>query len=322
LSFGAGNGSQGAGYYMAENPPFGSVFTYYLKDGLKTKAEQRKESEQDLKKTAGNVPFPGWDALDAEFSDKKDKMWLTVRDQGGNVVRVLEGPTSAGFHRVAWDLRYPAPDLIQLEPRQRGEWEDEPAGMMVAPGTYTVELSKEVDGVFTTIGDQVSFEVVPLRSNSLEGASINEVTDFWNLYEETTQSVAATSSKLSNANNKAKAIGRALKNSQVELGGITEAYETLTRQVATLNNQMYGSPAKNDIGEKTHPTIGNRLFAVNRGITLSTYGPTATHRESISIIQDELGEMQGLLDEIGSTVMTLSRQIYEAGGPMIEGVEY
>jgi hypothetical protein len=28
---------QGAGYYMAENPPFGAVFTYYLRDALKSR---------------------------------------------------------------------------------------------------------------------------------------------------------------------------------------------------------------------------------------------------------------------------------------------
>ncbi|MEM9547595.1 MAG: glycosyl hydrolase [Bacteroidota bacterium] len=322
LAFGPGNGSQGAGYFMAENPPFGSVFTYYLKEGLKTKAEQRKEREEDAKKTTEDVPWPGWDTLDGEFADEKDKVWLTVRDEGGQVVRVIEGPAASGFHRVAWDLRYPAADLIELNPRSRGEWDSEPAGMMVAPGTYTVEMSIVVDGETTYQSEPRTFEVVPLRSNSLKGGNINEVTEFWDLYEQTTQLVGATSSKLSHATKKTKAIGKALSRSQIEMSGITETYEALTQKVAALNKQMYGSPARNDIGEKTNPTIGNRLFAVNRGITQSTYGPTATHRENIVIIQEEIGMIQGLLDEVGSTIKSLSKQIYEAGGPMIEGVEY
>jgi len=321
LGFGGKKGDQGSGYFMADNPPFGSVFTYYLKEGLKSKSEQRQEAEKDTKKTAGNVPFPGWDALDAEKADRKDNIWLTVKDRNGKIVRSISGPTKAGFHRVAWDLRYPASDLIQLNPRKRGEWEDEPAGMLVAPGKYSVSFSKEIDGVFTSLSEPMEFQVVPLNSNSLEGSSINEVSAFWSLYESTTQNVASTSSKLSNATSKTKAIGRALKRSQIDLSGITSDYEMLTQKVANLNKQMNGSPARNEIGEKTLPTIGNRLFAVNRGITQSTYGPTDSHKESITIIQEELAGMKSELKNIRSTILSLSKKIYDSGGPIIEGVD-
>lgn len=320
LGFDGEKGNQGAGYFMAENPPFGSVFTYYLKDGLKTKAEQRKKDEESTKKTAGNVPFPGWDALDAELADQKDKIWLTVKDNNGNVVRVIEGLSSAGFHRVAWDLRYPAPDVIELKPKPRGEWEGEPAGVMAAPGSYSVSLSKEIDGVFTSLSENMEFNVVPLSSNSLQGASIEEVTAFWDVYEKTTQDVAATSYKLSDASSKTKAIGRALKRSQIDLSGVTSEYESLTQKVASLNKQMYGSPARNEIGEKTDPTIGNRLFAVNRGISQSTYGPTDTHKEGIEIIQEEIGGIKSELKTIHASIIALGKKIYNAGGPLIEGI--
>ncbi len=320
LGFDGEKGNQGAGYFMAANPPFGSVFTYYLKEGLKTKSEQRKESEENVKKTADNVPFSGWDALDNEFTDRKDNIWLTVKDSNGKVVRVIAGPTSSGFHRVAWDLRYPAPDLIELNPRPRGEWEDEPAGMLVAPGNYSVSLSKEIDGVFTPLSESLEFKVEPLRSNSLPGSSIEQVTAFWDLYESTTQKVASATSSLSDATSKTKAIGRALKRSQMDLSRITSDYEMLTQKVAALNKQMYGSPARNDIGEKTLPTIGNRLFAVNRGITQSTYGPTDTNKEGIAIIQAEVDGIKSELKTIHSTIGTLSKKIFDAGGPLIEGI--
>ena len=40
-----GSGFLGSDHYHADNPPFGAVFTYYLKDGLKTKADERKQAE-------------------------------------------------------------------------------------------------------------------------------------------------------------------------------------------------------------------------------------------------------------------------------------
>ena len=41
---------QGAGYYMANNPPYGAVFTYYMKSGLKTRKETRQAAEKELAK--------------------------------------------------------------------------------------------------------------------------------------------------------------------------------------------------------------------------------------------------------------------------------
>ena len=71
-----------------------------------TKAEKRREKE---KKNSKSVGFPGWDAVEAEHREMKPKIIFEVRDSDGDVVRRIDGPASKGFHRVAWDLRYPNP---------------------------------------------------------------------------------------------------------------------------------------------------------------------------------------------------------------------
>lgn len=326
LGFDKGKGGQGAGYFMAENPPFGAVFTYYLKEGFKSKAEARKETEESDKKAATKkmygTKFPGWDALDEEFADRKDLIWLTVRNKNGEIVRQIFGPTTAGFHRVAWDLRHPAPDLISLNPSPRAEWDPEPSGMLVAPGKYSVTLGKEMDGIFTPLSEPVEFEVVPLHEGSLKGASMDEVVSFWGEYEETTQQVGLLSSQLSDATKKAKAIQNAMQSSQLDLSKYTQEYETMIQKIATTSKKMYGSPAKNDIGEKTLPTIGNRLFAVNRGVTGSTYGPTDTNKEGLKIINEELKTFRSDIESILTTIESLGKAIYKAGGPMIQGIDY
>ncbi|MGK7369750.1 MAG: VPS10 domain-containing protein, partial [Candidatus Halalkalibacterium sp. M3_1C_030] len=58
--------SMGANYYKADNPPFGAVFTYYLKEGYQSLEAQRKEREKQLDEDA-DVPFPGWDELEREI---------------------------------------------------------------------------------------------------------------------------------------------------------------------------------------------------------------------------------------------------------------
>ncbi|MBT8143629.1 MAG: glycosyl hydrolase, partial [Gammaproteobacteria bacterium] len=100
--------TQGASFFIAPNPPFGAVFTYYLRDELKSKKETRREAEKKAEKKGDDTPYPGWDALRAEEFEGDPAIIFTVRDEGGNVIRHFDAPAKAGFQRAAWDLRYPA----------------------------------------------------------------------------------------------------------------------------------------------------------------------------------------------------------------------
>ena len=129
-----GKGFQGAGYYTATNPPFGASFTYYLKDDLKSRKKQRQEAERKTLKEGGTLSFPSWEELRTEAREEEPSMLLIVKDEEGNVVRRLTAPAKAGFHRVAWDLRFPASTPVQLQPRERDEFDNAPEG-----GAYGVE---------------------------------------------------------------------------------------------------------------------------------------------------------------------------------------
>jgi photosystem II stability/assembly factor-like uncharacterized protein len=138
---GEGKANQGHSFFAAPNPPFGAVFTYYLKDEIKTRKETRREAEKKIAKDGGDVSYPSWDDLRAEAREEKPTIVLTVRDEDGNVVRRVRGPVKAGIHRVAWDLRYPAFEPTDLEPStEYNPYADVPLGPAAAPGTYTVSL--------------------------------------------------------------------------------------------------------------------------------------------------------------------------------------
>jgi hypothetical protein len=60
---------------------------------------------------------------------------LTVTDEAGGVVRRITGPVSGGFHRVAWDLRYPAANPTSLaKAGDLAPWDRAPSGPLAAPG--------------------------------------------------------------------------------------------------------------------------------------------------------------------------------------------
>jgi len=155
-------GCLGDGFFTSPNPPFGAVFTYYLKDSLKSGAEARREEEKNLEKAGKPVPFPGWDKLRKEEAEDKPEIVLTISDESGQVVNRITGPVSKGFHRVAWNLRYPPVDPVELEATEREEWRGTPEGPLVVPGTFTVSLAKKVEGVLTPLGGPQTFAVESL----------------------------------------------------------------------------------------------------------------------------------------------------------------
>ncbi|NOR11654.1 MAG: glycosyl hydrolase, partial [Candidatus Aminicenantes bacterium] len=157
----------GDGIYLAPNPPFGAVFTYYLKDSLKTRAEERRDAEKKAEKAGQPVKFPGWEELRKEDNEEKPSLIITVKDADGQVVRQLTGPATKGINRVAWNLRYPTVNPTELERQQRSPWDEPPEGALVIPGTFTVSIAKRVDGVLTQLGEPQTFTVESLELATL-----------------------------------------------------------------------------------------------------------------------------------------------------------
>ncbi|MFO7980639.1 MAG: hypothetical protein R6V00_07395 [Candidatus Aminicenantes bacterium] len=93
--------------FIGENPPYGALMTYYLKNQ----------------------------------GDETQEIRIDIYNEDKNLIRRLKNiPAKKGFNRAAWDLR-------KTPPRQRKEEEQEedffsrgPQGPQVLPGTYTVRL--------------------------------------------------------------------------------------------------------------------------------------------------------------------------------------
>ncbi len=118
------------GNHTTPNPPFGSTLNYYLRDGLPEGEENR--------------------------------IVLSIESADGATVRLLSGPTTAGAHRVQWDLRQTPEEAEQDQPRRRRRG-NRRRGTLVAPGQYTVRLLQVVDGEQRLLGEPRSIKVQALR---------------------------------------------------------------------------------------------------------------------------------------------------------------
>ena len=157
-----GKAFQGEMLYSAANPPFGAIFTYHLKDGIKTLKQKRTDAEKAAEKAGQAIRYPTPEELRAEAAEEAPAALLTISDASGTPVRVISGPVEKGMQRTAWDLRAPAHQLPPNRPRGEAEelFADPLVGPFVVPGKYSATLSQRVGGVVSRLAGPVPFTVV------------------------------------------------------------------------------------------------------------------------------------------------------------------
>jgi hypothetical protein len=313
-----GDGLLGANRYVAPNPDFGAVFTYYLRDGLKTKEQIRQASEKALLEADEDVPFPGWDAVGDEMAESEPAIWIVVKDADGRTVRRVSGPIEQGMNRVAWDLRHPAPEAVVLSSRP-SPFDSEPKGMLAAPGRYSATLAREVDDEIAILTPPIHFEVKPLRGGALPGSPHSDVAAFWRSYEDTVRDSSAVTRSLGVEMARVDALRKALSRATIEPGDLDARLKRLRVALQRIEDELYGNRARRQVGEKTKPTIRSRLFSVQLGVARSTYGPTATHRETLGIVNAQLREIKKALAEARAEAAALGESLLQAGAPWVEG---
>jgi hypothetical protein len=317
-----GQASQGAAYFVADNPPFGAVFTYHLGESLNSLEERRREREKKLEKEWKDTPYVGYDALERERRQAKPTILLTVRDGNGTVVRTLEGPAKAGFHRVAWDLTYPTTDAIEriVTERWGGRGGNGDSGFMAPPGTYSVTLSKRVDGEVSDLAGPSAFEVFRVFEGALEGTSPADVAAFMTQIAELQRGVTAADEAIELAFERIDDLEKAVQRSTIDPGTLDTELEALKQKLYDLDQALSGNRTIGAFGQPQVPTVSRRLRVATMGGSMSDYGPTATHRRSFEIAREEYGVIEvDLRRLIDVDLPALEAKMEAAGVPWTPG---
>ncbi len=306
---------KGASDFAAPNPPFGAVFTYYLKDGLKTLKSIRQKNEKELTEKKQPITFPGWDKIEAERRQEAPQIWLTVKDNDGNVVRRIQGKNKKGFTRIAWDLRYPATDAISSE----ADLNERYTGAMVAPGTYSVTLSKQVDGVVTDLSQPTPFTVERLYEGALPGANPQITAAFWKESERLNKSTTAVRRVLQKTMKRVDLLQKALTRTHAAPGELDNQLHRVKQALLAIDENLNGNRSKGQIGETDTPTIADRQGVASSTFG-STYGPTPLHKRSLEIAAAEFQVLKNDLEKIINTDLPkIEDALRAAGAPWIDG---
>jgi hypothetical protein len=265
------------------------------------------------------VPFPGWEALEDERNEQTPKIWISITDSNGKVIRRINGPVNSGFHRIAWDLNYPVPNAIDLKrPATDDDDDSTPSSLLAAPGSYTAQLYRDMGGMVTPLSEPQTFEVVPLYDGALESADRMAAVSFYREYEAAYKVSTALQIEIQNALNAMEKMQLALTRSHAPMGDLDQRLSALRSSLYKLDSRFSGNKAMSQPGEKTKPTISERLSNVNRGISRSTYGPTGTNRTTLRLVNEQLQQTQNDLNQLQTELDAIMEDLIETGAPFVK----
>ena len=316
-----GRSMQGDAFYMAPNPPFGAVITYRLDESIKSRKAKRQAAEKEKGDAGEKIGYPDWDELRAEDREEAPTMLLIVRDEAGNVVRRLKGPASAGFHRIAWDLRYPASAPTRLSPYPTDNpFFSPPSGPLAAPGRYNITLAKRVDGVTTELGTAQEFDVVSLHLGAMEPADRKATLAFQKKVAELQRAALGAQRAAGEADNRLTHLLKALDETPGIDGRLGDEARELKTRLADLRIPLQGDRTIARRNEPTPPSLLGRIGQIVGGSWTSTSAPTGTHRDNYRIAADAFSEwLPQLTALIERDLGELERKAEAAGAPWTPG---
>ncbi|OGF59984.1 MAG: glycosyl hydrolase [Candidatus Fischerbacteria bacterium RBG_13_37_8] len=312
---------QGDSFYTAPNPPFGAVFTYYLKEELKTKKKIRQEKEKQMKKEGKDIFYPTWEELEAEAREEEPVVLLTVTDEEGNVVRRLTGPVSAGFNRVAWDLRLPPADPTDLKPPAKDNpFVSEPIGPMVVPGTYKVNMAKRVNGEVTPLSDTQTFTTTPLKTASLPEPDRTELLTFSKKTARLQRAVLGAVDAMKEAKTRTDHLKKAIDDTPGADPKLADEARMLETRLKDLKKLLTGDSLRDKFNEPTPTSIVDRVQSVVYGYWTTTSAPTGTHRRAYEIAASEFAQLlEQMRTLIEKDLKNLEDKAEAAGAPYTPG---
>jgi len=319
-----GKSNMGETYYAAKNPPVGAVFTYYLKDSIKTLKQTRKAKEKKALKEGKAISYPSWDELRAEDTEEAPYLVFTVRDSKGSVVRRLKASASSGTHRVVWDFRYPDFSPVQSSQgrsrSRKSRRQNSDSGMLAMPGTYTVEAARVVRSTTTPFKGKESFQAKILANTTLPASDRKALVAFQKKITGLLRVVQGTGQLLSSLQTEVKSMRKAVYRTPEAGNGLDKELQILQKKLELLNRELSGDDTISSRNANQPPSISGRVYGLVYGQWQSTSAPTTTMRDQYKIAGELFQPVLADIRQIaGKDLPALQKQLEKLKAPWTPG---
>ena len=297
----SGSSSQGSNTYYAKNPDYGAIFTFYLSDEVSTKKQKRKKIEKELEKSNSDIPFPGWDELDAELNQNLPKVIIEIYDDNNNFVDRFSTAYKKGFNRVSWNLTKNISTNVSS-----GSTRSYSPTIRVNPGKYSFNVYLSFDGKVNKIGSKF-FEVERIRSGVLNNPNIDKIDEYVTEIENEYKNYSLLSSKFGKIKDDNKSIISLINKSSNYKDYISQQ-DVIQKSIDKIDAFVSGNKSKQDVREKDVETISNRLSVATRGNN-SSYGPTGMQIASLTKEKSLIIILREMIDNLNLEFTKLKNQV-------------
>lgn len=312
----------GSTSFVADNPPFGALLTYYVADFPQTAKAERREAEAALRQKAEDVPFPGWASLRQETTEGAPQVLLLIRDAAGNPIRWLAGKSEEGLHRSNWDLRLPAPNPINLsQPAFKPPWAGDAQGPLAAPGTYSAQLYIEHDGQLEAQGEPQTFQVKAVPTLP-EGTETEVVADFQKQTSMLLREITIAGQRISEARERLRYLEAALQQTPRADEEHFAQLSQLKKTLAELRRQLSGDPARQRLNEASAPSISNQIGRIAGAHWSTRQMPTQTYRDNLVLAEQDFAAFHVDLEAYLAELATYESRLEALGAPYTRGRRY
>ncbi len=315
-----GKGFQGESFFTTPNPKPGAVFTYYVKDDIKTIKENRREAEKEKIKNNLAPYYPSIDSLRLEDEQPAPHLLFTVTDENNNVVRRIKAPAKKGLQRVVWDFRY-APfgpvDLTQFD--ESFVFSAPEIGYMALPGNYKVSLSKFEDGLYTELVAAKPFKAVTLNNATLPATDKKALEDFSKQVAELRRVSSAADVYRSELVNKIKYIKQAIIVTPSLPLQTSKTIADIEKRLIDVNTKMNGDATLAKREFETSPSINGRIGSITGALWASTAAPTGTFINSYNVAAKEFTTVYNEIKAIDIAIKNTEALLNQYKAPYTPG---
>lgn len=314
-------GHQGSSYFSTPNPAVGAVFTYYLKEDVKTIKEKRREAEKAKLDKGEKIYYPSMDSLRMEDLQPAPYLLFTVTDAQGNVVRHLKEPAKKGLKRIVWDFRYatPAPTNQRYTPEPDQLFGSGETGHLAMPGTYSVTMQLFENGNITTLAGPVSFECKSLNVATLPAADKKDYDEFCKKVTDLRKAVSAAGDIHGAMSYKLGQIKIAIQDMPAPVQSLTLQVYNLEMRLAAVNVKLNGDATRARREFETAPSISDRVGIAEGGMWTVTSAPTASFRDAYEVANKQFGPVLQELKAIDADLKKLEEELEKNNAPYTPG---
>jgi hypothetical protein len=295
-----GRGFMGARYYRAENPPRGTIITYYVNPRAVTPPKKDAEKE-----TNGQEDEP-----------KPPTIALDILNSAGKLIRridVPQGKKGSGIQRLVWDMRH-APPYTGGGQQQPSFFRRGPAAPWVLPGEYQVRLK---------VGDNEQIQEVTIQGDPLIQMSMAD-RKVWHdtllALSRLTGSVNGTTSTAGEVKSAMEAVQKTLTNYPDAPDGLTDEAERIGKEADAILEEVRGARGRGSGDEDRPPPISQLVSTLYFAIEASTTLPTDDQRRLTRRAHERLTEQVGKLNKLTSEdLVELNKKLDAAGVPWTPG---